>query len=525
MTTPIYYVNDRPHIGHLYTSTLADALARYHRLRGRTVHFLTGTDEHGGKVEQSAAECGRSPQAHADANANNFARAADALSISYDDFIRTSEYRHVKQVQSAMQRLLDSGDLYLGQFEGWYDAGQEEYYTELRARELSFVSPVSGKELVRAQESNYYFRLSKYQAAVERALTDAHASQLYVVPQARLNEVLERVRTGLSDVPVTRTQLSWGVPVPFDSDHVVYVWIDALLNYVTALGMLDEDRQPSCLQSFWPATVHVMAKEITWFHAVIWPALLMALGFELPRMVYSHSFWIREGRKMSKSLGNFVDLELLQRYVDAYGLDAVRYYMLTQGPSGTADADFSSSLIHRTYSEHLVNALGNCASRITAMINKYFKDTGIPEDTLGSDTLICNYDIRGATEAVRADALARYEALDVQGAAEAAIELVGLIDVFINDSEPFRLAKDSSQIDEVAAILYRSLDAVRIAAALLLPIMPTKCAQLQVDTLALDSVEDVYRRSIDELAVWGLLKPGTQVPKLAPFPRRDEQVK
>lgn len=525
VTTPIYYVNDEPHIGHLYTSTLADAIARYQRLRGKRVMFLTGTDEHGGKVEQSAHQNNRSPQEHADANAARFVAAADQLGISYDEFIRTSEDRHVRQVQAAMHMLHQNGDLYLGQFEGWYDAGQEEYYTELRAHELDYTSPVNGKPLIRAQESNYYFRLSQYQDAVENALTAAGAAQPQVVPQARLNEILERVRAGLADVPVTRTQLSWGVQVPFDPEHVVYVWIDALLNYVTALGMLDErSGNVQKLHAFWPATVHVMAKEITWFHAVIWPALLIALGFDLPHVVYSHSFWVREGRKMSKSLGNFVDLKLLQTYVDAYGLDAMRYYMLTQGPAGTSDANFSSELIHRTYSDHLVNALGNCASRTTAMINKYFKEDGVPPDALGDDTLICDYDIRAAAEKARENALKHYEELDTQAAANAAIQIVELVDVFINDSEPFRLAKDPSRMNEVSSILYRSLEAVRVASSLLLPIMPTKAAELLSNTMQLHGPEEVYEHTMDDLSQWGLLTPGAHVPKLAPFPRKDERV-
>ena len=305
---------------HAYTSTVADVYARAARATGRPTFFLTGTDEHGLKVEQSAAARGVPPQQLADENSAAFRAVMTGLNISFDDFWRTTDVAHTRQVQALVSRLQASGAVYLGEFEGWYDAGQEEYYAEMKAKELDYKSPISGKPLVRAREENYYFRLSAF--------------------QGRLEAMLGRLKEGLSDVPISRTNFRWGIPMPGDERHVIYVWIDALLNYVTALGLGEApgEARREARQRFWPATLHVMAKEIAWFHAVIWPAMLMALELPLPRAVYAHGFWIRDGVKMSKSLGNFVDLTAIKRYTDAYGLDAFRYFLIVDGPGAANGA-------------------------------------------------------------------------------------------------------------------------------------------------------------------------------------------
>jgi len=322
---------------HAYTSTVADVYARSCRAAGRPVFFLTGTDEHGLKVEQSAAARGVPPQQLADENSAAFRDVMTGLNISFDDFWRTTDPAHMRQVQALVQRLQASGAVYLGEFEGWYDAGQEEYIAEMQAKELDYKSPISGKPLVRAREENYYFRLSAFQARLE-ALLEQHPE--FVQPQARRNEMLGRLREGLTDVPISRTNFRWGIPMPGDERHVIYVWIDALLNYVTALGLGEApgEARREARQHFWPATLHVMAKEIAWFHAVVWPAMLMALELPLPRTVYAHAFWIRDGVKMSKSLGNFVDLAAIKRYTDAYGLDAFRYFLVVDGPGAANGA-------------------------------------------------------------------------------------------------------------------------------------------------------------------------------------------
>ena len=362
ITTPIYYVNDKPHIGHAYTTTICDIYARFMRFAGRDVFFLTGTDEHGLKVEKSAAARGISPQALADENAAEFRRVMTSLALTFDDFIRTTDADHVRQVQAFVTRLMEADAVYLGEFEGWYDEGQEEYHTENRARELDYKSPVTGKPLVRAREKNYYFRLSAFQERLEKLF---EAQPEFVRPPARRNEVLGRLREGLADVPISRTNFTWGVAMPNDPEHVIYVWIDALMNYATALGLGDPSSERYAARSqYWPPDYHVIGKEILWFHAVIWPAILMALDLPLPRCVYAHSFWIREGRKMSKDLGNFIDLATIEQYIERYGLDAWRYYMVMQGPLGATDADFADSHFHEVYNTDLVNTVGNCLSRV-----------------------------------------------------------------------------------------------------------------------------------------------------------------
>ena len=507
---------------HAYTSTVADVYARFSRSSGRDTFFLTGTDEHGLKVEQSAAAKGVTPQALADENSASFRAVMTELNISFDHFIRTTDADHTRQVAALVQRLRDTGAAYLGTFEGWYDAGQEEYFAENKAKELEYKSPVTGRDLVRATEENYYFRLSAFQDRLLQ-LYDTHPQ--FLQPSSRRNEMLARIREGLQDVPISRTNFSWGIPMPGDSRHVIYVWIDALFNYITALGLGDGPDSPlrARRQAYWPASVHIMAKEIAWFHAVIWPAMLMALELPLPGKVYAHSFWIRDGMKMSKSLGNFVDLATMQRYIACYGLDAFRYYLVVDGPLGATDANFSSERLHDIYTADLVNTLGNCASRVTAMIGKYYDGAtpGETDPTTGQRVAVTT--ITGAPAldwparaAVAADTcLSAYEALDLATAARAAVALVTEVDVYIQSTEPFKMAKDDSRRAELGAILYHSMEAVRIAGALLSPVLPTKMQELAL-ALGEDTAQPLGSR-----VTWGGLPPGRLLPKLALFPRVD----
>ncbi len=473
ITTPIYYVNDRPHIGHAYTTTLCDIWARAMRQQGRDVFFLTGTDEHGAKVEKSAQAHQVSPQEWADQNAAEFQRVLKVFGLTNDDFIRTTQPRHEKQVQAFVKRLLDNGSVYLGTFEGWYDEGQEEYYTETRAKELEYKSPISGRPLTRATEQNYYFRLSAFQQRLEKFFADNPG---FVQPSGRFNEVLGRLREGLQDVPVTRTNFTWGIPFPGDEKHVIYVWIDALFNYITALGYGDPQGAfagPLHAERahYWPAAYHVIGKEILWFHAVIWPALLMALELPMPRCIHAHSFWISDGQKMSKSLGNFVDLPTIEGYFAAYGLDAWRWYMATQGPLHASDADFRAQHFHDTYTADLVNVVGNCSSRVTAMIGKYFEGR-MPQDATGG----------GPWPARCAEAVAEWqramEAFDLARAAAAPMKLLREVDSFINETEPFKVAKDPARAGELASILGQCAETVRVAGVLLEPFLPGKMAEL-----------------------------------------------
>lgn len=521
VTTPIYYVNDRPHIGHVYTTTVADAVARYHRLSGDQVFFLTGTDEHAAKVVEAAAEHGLSPQQWADRNAAAFQEAFRRLELSHDDFIRTTEERHETKVRQYVEQLLASGDVYLGEYEGWYDTGQEEYVPETKARDGGFVSPFNGKPLVRRKEHNYFFRLSRY---TEQLLRLLESDELRVRPEARRNEVVARIREGLNDVPISRSGAGdWGIPVPGDPEHTIYVWIDALLNYLTAVDT-DERR------AFWPAQVHLIAKDILWFHAVIWPGLLLALRalpgndwIGLPKVVYAHSFWIREGQKMSKSLGNFIDLEEIDRYLGDFGVDGLRHFLLTQGPLGTTDSDFAEERLLDLYNADLANTLGNCLNRVTHMIGRYCGGqvpAPGPRVEGGSD--------HGDTAERCVERYRRaFEDLDLAGAATAALDLVRAIDVYIDRTRPFSLAKDAERLPEVGTILYNCAEALRIATLLLWPLIPGKMAEVWrrfgLDHYAA-ALSHRGRGDLGGWVKWGQLEPGATVQRgEALFPRIDKE--
>jgi methionyl-tRNA synthetase len=514
ITTPIYYVNDKPHIGHAYTTTVCDVYARFMRFLGRDVFFLTGTDEHGVKVEKSAHAHNVSPQAWADQNAAEFQKVLSIFNLTNDDFIRTTQPRHVRQVQAFVKRLLESGAVYLGEFEGWYDEGQEEYYTETKAKDVGFKSPISGRALVRATEKNYFFRLSAFQHHLEELFK---RQPDFVRPEARRNEVLGRLREGLQDFPISRTNFTWGIQVPGQEEHVIWVWIDALLNYITALGL----GEPGSIEGnnrwkYWPATYHVVGKEILWFHAVVWPAMLMALELPLPQCIYAHSFWIADGQKMSKTLGNFVDLPTIERYLSTYGLDAWRYYMITQGPLGAQDADFSAKHFHDIYTNDLVNTVGNCASRVTAMIEKYFGGNVPSEADNGARIVVNGYDWPHHAAAMIEEAALAMERLDLGGAAAAAIALIRKLDGFINETEPFKIAKDDAQRPRLAAVLYQCAEVVRIASLPLWAVMPERMAGLWK---ALGQPTGPSGATLRDRAAWGTLKPGTSTQKVALFPR------
>lgn len=545
ITTPIYYVNDRPHIGHCYTTTVADAAARFARLMGRDTFFLTGTDEHGQKVEKSAQAKGVSPQALADENAAHFEEAMKLIGASHNDFIRTTQPRHTRQVQAAIKRLIASGDIYLGTFEGWYDEGQEEYVTENAAREKNYTA-FNGKPLVKAKEQNYYFKLSKWQPALEKFF-DANPD--FVRPSARFNEVRGRLKDGLQDVPVSRTNFSWGIPIPDAPGHVTYVWIDALLNYTTAVGAIDpkiaaEFGVPASRRKYWPAQVHAIGKEILWFHAVIWPALLMALGLETPKCIYAHSFWISEGKKMSKTLGNFIDLPLLRAYIDRYSLDAVRWYLLTQGPLRETDADFSYAKFVEVYNADLANGIGNCASRVGNMVEKYFGGR-LPEIDTSSDAntgadwttytvdSTTTFNFREMASNAFHQSAREWESFRLDEALMQGTALAGQIDLFINHTRPFSIAKDMDKSPEradelraaLASILFLCAEGVRVASLFLFPAMPTKMAQLWKtwNCSPLNDPDDInsgFKAPLADLAIFGgphALKPGQSIAKGEPL--------
>ncbi len=500
ITTPIYYVNDRPHLGHVYTTTIADILARYHRLLGDEVFFLTGTDEHAAKVVDSAKEHNVSAIAWADRNAKAFKDTFAKLKITNDDFVRTTEPRHKEKVQQYIEELKKSGDIYLGEYEGWYDAGQEEYVSDLAAKDYNYISPVNKKSLVRKKEKNYFFKLSAYQDQLRRLLNgeEIDGQTFTVEPEARRNEVLGRLSEGLNDVPISRTGAGgWGIPIPGDPEHTVYVWIDALFNY---LSIVDTNER----RKFWPADVHLIAKDILWFHAVIWPAMLLALKRPLPKKVYVHSFWIADGQKMSKSLGNFVDLEKIDYYVSKYGLDALRWFLATSGPMGTNDSDFSEKNFIDVYNRDLANDFGNLLNRVSGLIGKYFGSV-IPSGTeiaVSEEKEIEKYG-KNLSKLVTGylDILQPQEALDV------VMEYVRWVNKYIEVKAPWQLAK--TDLKNAGFVLYTATEVLRLSAVFLQPIMPNKCAQV-LDVLGATGTG----------MTWGELKPGTKLKEHGPlFPR------
>lgn len=513
VTTPIYYVNDRPHVGHAYTTTIADVMARYHRLVGEDVFFLTGTDEHAAKVVDSAAAHGVTPLAWADRNAAAFEEAFAKLDIRYSDFIRTTQPRHKEKVLHYVEQLKSTGDVYEGVYEGWYDAGQEEYVTDTKAQECDYKSPINGKPLVRKSETNYFFALSRY-AEPLLALLDAHPQ--FVMPDARRNEVRSRITSGLNDVPMSRTgSVDWGIRMPGDDSQTIYVWIDALFNYMTTVDTLERRR-------YWPPTLQLLAKDIVWFHAVIWPALIMALQkvpgnewMRLPLQIYAHSFWISEGQKMSKSLGNFIDLEKIDDYCARFGVDAFRWFLATQGPLEAVDSDFSESRFIEVYNSELANGVGNCASRVSNMIGRYFNGCLPARGAHEGDGEALWQSAQRAVDEYR-DAMPN---VDLSRAFGAALALVRAVDGYIEKTQPFKLAKQSENLPRVGAILYDCAEAIRIASLLLWPAMPRRMADLwerlgfgeETATLRTDDARGTGH--LEAWTRWGGLQAGTTIQK------------
>jgi len=514
ISTPIFYVNDRPHIGHIYTATIADIVARRQRMIGREVFFLTGTDEHAAKVVDAASDRGLSTRAWADQNAGAFRKAFQDFGISNDDFIRTSEQRHIEFVEKVVSDLEATGDVYLGQYEGWYDVSQEEYVPESRAKEHDFCSPITRKPLVRRAEENYFFRLSEYSKPMLELL---ERNPDFVKPEARKNEVIGRIKEGLADVPISRTGGDdWGVRFPGNPKHMIYVWIDALLNYASAI---DLDRR----RHYWPATVHLIAKDILWFHAVIWPSLLMAISkargnewLSVPNTVYAHSFWISEGQKMSKSLGNFIDLEQLHGYKERFGLDALRFFFATQGPLDTMDGDFSRSRFIEVYNSDLANTVGNSWNRIVNMTRRYCAGR-------------LNRKVDGEGLGAELERIASKKPQDSLGVGYVShgVEMIKAIDGYIQETQPFKLAKDASNSSQVEEILYRCAESYRIASLYLWPALTEKMTEVWSRSGLFSYTEVLKNRGsgdLEQWTAWGGLSEGTELlegPAL--FPRYLEE--
>lgn len=496
ITTAIFYANGKLHIGHCYESVAADALARYHRALGEDVWFLTGTDEHGVKIERKAAAGGVAPQAWVDEIAGSVRNLSDQLGISYDDFIRTTDERHKAAVQRIFCRLCDQGDIYLDRYEGWYCPDDEAFVPASRVLPGG-VCPDCGRALEWTQEATYKFRLSKYGPALERLLAEPG----FVAPESRRNEMLAFVRAGLDDIAVSRTSVGWGIPVPFDPAHTIYVWVDALSNYISALGYASAD--DSLYRRFWPAGVHVVGKDIARFHAVIWPALLLALGEPLPARIFGHGWLNLNGEKLSKSKGNVVDpLPLIERY----GVDAVRYCLLRDVPFGP-DANYSEDALVLRYNTDLANDLGNLLSRTTQLINK-FADGVVPSPAASDGVLA------GVASEVVADVATALEQLRLADALAALWRLVGRANKYVDEQAPWALARDASQAERLAAVLYDLAEALRVTAAALTPFLVETPARIYAQ-LGVGGAPAAWSET-----AWGGLRAGTRVNRAsALFPR------
>jgi len=466
ITTPIYYPNAEPHLGHVYTTLCADTVARYHRLRGDDTYFLTGTDEHGIKMVKTAAEKKVEPQQLVDSVVKVFQDVWKEFHVTNDDFIRTTSDRHKKAVSRIVEQLVAKDDIYLGSYEGWYDEGQEEFVTETEAKNNEFKSSVTGKPLVRYKEPTYFFRLKKY---APRVLEYINANPDFIQPESRRNEVISKLKGGVEDLSVSRATLKWGIPLPHDPGHVLYVWIDALSNYITALGYGSGD--DALFKKYWPADVHLIGKEIMWFHTVYWPAILSSLGLPLPKKVYAHGWWTAEGRKMGKSTGNFIDLEKLRAITSAYSEDALRYYMLRAAPFGS-DLDFAQADFDKAFNE-LANVVGNCLNRTIKMIGQY-RDGMLP--AVGDADAAVDDPLVAQTEKLANALQNAYDRLALQECATLPVELARATNGYIDATAPFKLRKEPDKTKRLDTVLHRAAQAIKTALVGLLPVLPEKAA-------------------------------------------------
>jgi methionyl-tRNA synthetase len=493
ITTPIYYPSDKLHIGHSYTTVAADAMARFKRLTGYDVMFLTGTDEHGQKIERIAKENGVTPKEYVDNIVAGIKKLWRLLNISYDDFIRTTDTRHKKIVQKIFKKLYDQGDIYRSQYEGWYCTPCESFWTERQLVEGN--CPDCGRSVELVKEESYFFRLSKYQ---DRLIEHIETHDEFIQPPSRRNEMLNNfLRPGLEDLCVSRTSFQWGIPVSFDDKHVIYVWIDALSNYLTALGYTtdNDDRY----NKYWPADVHLVGKEIVRFHTIIWPIMLMALGEPLPKQIFGHGWLILEGGKMSKSKGNVVDPAVL---VERYGVDAIRYFLLREVPFG-ADGVFSNEALLSRINSDLANDLGNLVSRTVAMIEKYF-DGVIP---LAGETTDIDKDLQQLALKTPGKVQELMDELQYSNALMEIWKLIGRANKYIDETTPWLLARDESKRQRLATVLFNLAECLRMIAVLISPFM-TETPQIIRKQLG---IEDQQLTTWESLGGFGRLPAGNTV--------------
>ena len=507
ITTPIYYPSDKLHIGHTYCTVATDAMARYKRLTGCDVLFLTGTDEHGQKIEDKAKAAGKTPKEFLDNIVEGPQGILDLwklMNISNDRFIRTTDDYHCASIQKIFRKMYEKGDIYKGTYKGKYCKPCESFWTESQL--VDGKCPDCGREVMDAEEEAYFFRLSKYADRVRHLLEDTD----FLQPRSRVNEMVNNfIKPGLEDLCVSRTSFSWGIPVDFDPGHVVYVWVDALFNYTTALGFMN-DRYHD-YDKYWPADVHFVGKEIVRFHSIIWPAMLMSMEMPLPKHVYGHGWLVMDGGKMSKSKGNVVDPYVL---AEKFGVDALRFFLLRTFPFGS-DGNFSNELLIQTINMDLANDLGNLVSRTTAMVEKYFGGT-LPTERENSDA---DCDLKTMASTLRDRYETEMEHFQFQNALEQIFKTIQRANKYIDENAPWTLAKDQGNRARLATVMYNLLETIRICAVLLTPFIP-------------DSAEKIFDqigacpccRTWEKANVWGSLRPDVTVHKgEALFPRIDAE--
>ena len=507
ITTPIYYPSDKLHIGHTYCTVATDAMARYKRLTGCDVLFLTGTDEHGQKIEDKAKAAGKTPKEFLDNIVEGPQGILDLwklMNISNDRFIRTTDDYHCASIQKIFRKMYEKGDIYKGTYKGKYCKPCESFWTESQL--VDGKCPDCGREVMDAEEEAYFFRLSKYADRVRHLLEDTD----FLQPRSRVNEMVKNfIKPGLEDLCVSRTSFSWGIPVDFDPGHVVYVWVDALFNYTTALGFMNDKYHD--YDKYWPADVHFVGKEIVRFHSIIWPAMLMSMEMPLPKHVYGHGWLVMDGGKMSKSKGNVVDPYVL---AEKFGVDALRFFLLRTFPFGS-DGNFSNELLIQTINMDLANDLGNLVSRTTAMVEKYFGGT-LPTERENSDA---DCDLKTMASTLRDRYEAEMEHFQFQNALEQVFKTIQRANKYIDENAPWTLAKDPANRARLATVMYNLLETVRICAVLLTPFIP-------------DSAEKIFDqigacpccRTWEKANVWGSLRPDVTVHKgEALFPRIDAE--
>ncbi|MGC8924845.1 MAG: methionine--tRNA ligase [Calditerrivibrio sp.] len=506
VTTPIYYVNDVPHIGHAYTTVAADVISRYKRLSGYDVFFLTGTDEHGQKIEMAAEKQGITPKQLADKVVERFKNLWIKLNISYDKFIRTTDDYHKKSVQYIFKKMMDNGDIYQGEYEGWYCTPCETYWTETQLLDGN-CCPSCRRETTKLKEPSYFFKMSKYQDALLKHIEE---NPEFIKPASRRNEIISFIKEGLRDLSVSRVSFKWGIPVPDDPKHVIYVWIDALTNYISALGYPNED---DLFGKYWPADFHIVGKDILRFHTVYWPTMLMSIGVPLPKSVFAHGWWTVEGQKMSKSLGNAIDPSWL---VDKFGVDQIRYFLMREVPFGL-DGDFSfKALIHRINGD-LSNDLGNLLNRTLGMLNRYFD--GVVQPYVVSDTE--DDRIADLIVSVFKDMDRYLLDLSFNKALGSIWELVSALNKYIDTMAPWNLAKDPSKKDRLGSVIYVVLDGIRALSLMLYPFMPGTALEMRRQ---LNTKREIFKSTFEELCKVRVLESGQKIGEVKQlFPRIDEE--